>query len=388
MAVSERLLRLDSAEPGEIGLDASRLSAAHDFLARGLEAGEYTAATYVVARHGKVGASGAMGRLGIEEDSPAAQIDTIFDMASVTKPVATATSLMILVERGALHLNQPVTAFFPDRSLPHLAGITVKQLATHTSGLPAWCDLFTHDGTRGKAIENLFAIPLENPPGTKHVYSCLSYIMLGLVIEQVAGMPLSRFARENVFEPLGMVDSGHNPPKEKLARIAHTANSRAREHNLPGDVHDENAHSMEGNAGNAGLFSNAPDMAIYAQMMLSGGASPIGPIGPISPISGHSEIRILSPLSVKKMLTNRIDPSIGGQSIGYFTHPNEMLPCGDLFSERSAGHTGFTGTSLLIDPEYDMFVILLTNRVLKNRDGGDFIKRRKIFHNIVASAVR
>ena len=371
--------RLPKANPEELGLDASRLKTAEEFLARGLEAGEYTAAVYLVARHGKVGACGAIGRLGVEEDSPPAQIDTIFDMASVTKPVATATSLMILVERGALHLNQPVTAFFPDRSLPHLAGITVKQLATHTSGLPAWCDLFTDGGTRSKAIENLFATPLENQPGTKHVYSCLGYIMLGLVIEQAAGMSLSQFARKNVFQPLGMVDSGHNPPKGKRGRIAFTGNSRARDTNLPGDVHDENAHSMEGNAGNAGLFSTAPDMAIYAQMMLSG-ISPIRPIGPISPI--------LSPLSIRKMLTNRIDPSIGGQSIGYFTHPNGMLPCGDLFSERSAGHTGFTGTSLLIDPEYDMFVILLTNRVLKNREGADFIKRRKIFHNVVASAAR
>jgi CubicO group peptidase (beta-lactamase class C family) len=357
MASTDSSVRLPRAKPKELGLDASRLKAAEDFLAKGLEAGEYTAATYLVARHGKIAASGAMGRLGLEEDSPPARIDTIFDMASVTKPVATATSLMILVERGALHLNQPVTVFFPDRNLPHLAGITVRQLATHTSGLPAWCDLFSDNGTRSKAIENLFNIPLENQPGTKHVYSCMSYIMLGLVIEQVAGMSLSRFARENIFQPLGMTDSGHNPPKGKLRRVALTGNSRARERNLPGDVHDENAHSLEGNAGNAGLFSTAPDIAIYAQALLNGGE--------------FGSVRILSPLSAKKMLTNRIDPSIGGQSIGYFTEPN-----------------GFPGTSLLIDPEYDMFVILLTNRVLKNREGADFIKRRKIFHNVVASAAR
>ena len=366
--------RLPGSKPEDIGLDSSRLSAAEELLAKGLEAGEYTAAVYLVARHGKVGAVGAMGRLGIEEDSPAAHIDTIFDMASVTKPVATATSLMVLVERGALHLNQPVTAFFPDQSLPHLAGITVKQLATHTSGLPAWCDLYSNGGTREKAIENLLHTPLENQPGTKHVYSCLGYITLGLVIEQVAGMPLSQFAKKNVFQPLGMVDSGHNPPKRLLSRIALTGNSRGRDQNQAGDVHDQNAHAMEGNAGNAGLFSTAPDIAIYAQALLNGGE--------------FDGVRILSPLSVKKMLTNRVDPSIGGQSYGFFTHPNGMLPCGDLFSERSAGHTGFTGTSLLIDPEYDMFVILLTNRVLKNRDGGDFIKRRRIFHNVVASAVR
>ena len=384
MAASERSVRLGLAEPEELGLDASRLKAADDFLAEGLKAEEYTAATYLVARHGKVGAMGAMGRLGLGKDSPPAKIDTIFDMASVTKPVATATSLMILVERGALHLNQPVTAFFPDHSLPHLAGITIKQLATHTSGLPAWCDLFTDDGSRAKAIENLLHVPLENQPGTKRVYSCLGHITLGLVIEQVAGMPLSQFARENIFQPLGMMDSGHNPPEDKRGRIAHTANSRARETNLPGDVHDENAHAMEGNAGNAGLFSTAPDIAIYAQMMLSGGKSEIR-----NPKSEMREgVRIFSPLSVGKMMTNQINPSIGGQAYGFFTHPNEMLPCGDLFSERAAGHTGFTGTSLLIDPEYDMCVILLTNRVLKNRDGADFVKRRKIFHNMVASAVR
>lgn len=368
-------MRAELADPIEANLDPEKLAAARELLDDGLEAREYTAAVYLVVRHGKAGACGALGRLGGRDDDPPAAIDSIFDMASVTKPVATASSLMVLVERGALHLNQPVTDFFPGQSLPHLSGVTVKQLATHTSGLPAWRDLFSQDGTREAAIEQLLHTPLENVPGTKHVYSCLGYIMLGLVIEQASGMPLGRFAAESIFKPLGMNDTGLNPVKAKADRIARTANSRGRDDRiLIGEVHDENAHAMDGNSGNAGLFSTAPNLAIFAQMMLNGGES--------------KGTRLLSPLSVKKMLTNRIDPSIGGQAYGFFVHPNEMLPYGDLFSDRSAGHTGFTGTSLLIDPEYDMLVILLTNRVLMNRDAPDFLKRRRLFHNIVASAVR
>ncbi|MCL6518939.1 MAG: beta-lactamase family protein [Armatimonadetes bacterium] len=373
-------MTLDFANPAGIGLDTQRLEAAKELLFRGLENGEYTCAVWLVARHGKVAVWEAIGRLGDEENDPPAKPDSIFDMASVTKPVATATSLMILVERGALHLNQPVTDFFPNRKLPHLSGVTVKHLATHTSGLPAWRDLFSEDGTREGAIERLLQTPLENQPGKKHVYSCLGYITLGLVIEQAAGMPLKEFARKNIFEPLGMVDSCFNPPAEKSGRIARTANSRGRDRVLCGEVHDENAHAMQGNSGNAGLFSTASDIATYAQMLINGGW--------VRQSDKQEEARILCPLSVRKMLTNQINPEISGQSIGFFTPPNEMTPCGDLFSERCAGHTGFTGTSLLIDPEYDMFVILLTNRVYKKREAPDFLRRRRLFHNIIASAVR
>jgi len=365
-------MRLEQTEPAAVGLDSERLEAARALLKKGLDLGEYTCAVYLIGRKGKVAACGSLGRLG-DETSAEATLDSIFDMASVTKPVATATSLMILLERGALHLNQPVTDFFPGERLPHLAGVTVKQLVTHTSGLPAWRDLFSEDGTREGAIERLLHTPLENPPGTKHVYSCLGYITLGLIIEKVSGMSLADFARENIFVPLGMDDSQFNPPAEKYARIAWTANARGRERPIVGEVHDENCHAMGGNAGNAGLFSTAPDLALYAQCLLNGGK--------------FESTRILSPLSVIKMLTNQINQSIGGQSYGFFTPPNDMLPGGDLFSHRCAGHTGFTGTSLLIDPEYEIFVILLTNRVYKKREAPDFLRRRRWFHNIVASAI-
>jgi len=365
-------MTLGFAKPEEVGLDAGRLARAEQIVIGGIEKNEYTAGVYLVARHGKIAAQGAFGRLG-EDGAPEAKIDSIFDMASMTKPVSTATSLMMLVEQGRLHLNQPVTDFFPDRKMPHLSEVTIKQLLTHTSGLPAWCDLFSKEGTRESAIEQLLHIPLEKAPGTHYAYSCMGYITLGLVIEGITGVPLAEFAAENIFKPLGMAESGYDPSKELCGRIAPTSHSRGRDYCLVGEVHDENAHSMDGNAGNAGLFSTAPDIAIYAQMMLNGGE--------------YGGARLLSPLSVRRMISNQIDPSIGGHGYGYFTRPNEMTPAADLFSARAAGHTGFTGTSFLLDPEYDIFVILLTNRVYKKREAPDFLRRRRLFHNAVAASI-
>lgn len=356
----------------EVGLDALRLARAEEIVLNGLEKNEYTAGVYVVGRRGEIAAQGAFGHHG-EEGAPEASMDSIFDMASVTKPVCTATSLMILVEQGRLHLNQPVADFFPDRKLPHLSAVTIKQLLTHTSGLPPWCDLFSKKGTRKSAIEQLLQIPLEREPGTHYAYSCMGYITLGLVIEGITGMSLEKFAAENVLKPLGMKDSGYNPSKKKCDRIVPTSNSRGRDYFLVGEVHDENAHAMDGNAGNAGLFSTAPDMARYCRMMLGGGY--------------YEDARLLSPLSVGRMISNQLDASIGGQGYGFFTRPNEMTPCADLFSARAAGHTGFTGTSFLLDPEYDMFVILLTNRVYRKREAPDFLRRRRLFHNAVAASI-
>lgn len=365
-------MTLGYARPEEVGLDSGRLARVEQIVVAGIEKSEYTAGVYLVARHGKIAAQGAFGRLG-EDDAPEARIDSIFDMASMTKPVSTATSLMMLVEQGILHINQPVTDFFPDRKLPHLSNVTIKQLLTHTSGLPAWCDLYSKQGTRESAIEQLLHIALEAVPGTRYAYSCMGYIMLGLVIEEITGMPLEKFAAENVFKPLGMKDSGYNPSLDLCDRIVPTSNSRGRDYCLRGEVHDENAHAMNGNAGNAGLFSTAPDIAIYAQMMLNGGE--------------YGGVRLLSPLTVKRMISSQIDPSIGGQGLGYFTRPNEMTPAADLFSARAAGHTGFTGTSFLLDPEYDIFVILLTNRVFRAREAPNFLRRRRLFHNAVAASI-
>jgi CubicO group peptidase (beta-lactamase class C family) len=238
--------------------------------------------------------------------------------------------------------------------------------------LPAWKDLYSSARSRDEVIEELLRVPLDNPPGEKHVYSCLGYILLGLVIERVSGMPLADLAAEKVFRPLGMADTGFNPPRN-MDRVARTANSQCCDGALIGEVHDENALAMGGISGNAGLFSTAPDMAVFAQMMLNGGE-----------LDG---VRILSRRSVERMLTNRIDPAVGGQAYGLCVRPNGYLTFGEGFSDRVTGHTGYTGTSFLIDPEQDIFVILLTNRVYRGRDVPGFFTRRREFHDIVAASV-
>lgn len=348
--------------PEQIGLNPVKLAEAREVLINGFEAGEYTTAVYAIGLQGRVAASGALGHFG--DGEPTCE-DSIFDIASLTKPIATASSLMILLEQGRIGLDQSVTDFF---CMPHLEGVTIEHLATHTSGLPAWQDMYSQGQSRDDLIEQLLHIPLENSPGEKYVYSCLGYIMLGLIIERVAGMSLSEFAAETIFRPLGMTDTGFNPPSEKTSRIVRTANCLGREQVLTGEVQDGNASAMDGISGNAGLFSTVGDLAVFAQTMLNGGE--------------FEGTRILSRGSVEKMLTNRIDPLIGGQAIGFFTRPNEKLAFGNFFSDRVVGHTGFTGTSLLIDSAWDMFVILLTNRVFIKKDASDFLNRRRLFYAV------
>ena len=343
-----------------------------DLLAEGLETPEYTSAVYLIARHGKIAASGALGHIGDEQCTPTT-MDSLFDLASLTKPIATATSLLILIERGMLHLGDPVEGFFPSRDLKHLSGITIRHLATHTSGLPAWVDMYTRGQSRSEAVDELLHTPLEYAPGAKYVYSCLGYIMLGLIIERVTGASLAEFTAENIFRPLGMADTRFNPSLDDIHRIVRTEDCPSSRRKSVAEVQDGNAQAMEGISGNAGMFSTIGDLAVYAQMLLNGGE--------------YKGVRILSPESVEMMFTNRIDPALGRQSIGFFMPPHDMLPCEEGWSDRCAGHTGFTGTSIVIDPAHDVFVILLANKLYKYRDASDFFRRRRQFHNLIVSAV-
>ena len=349
------------------------LANAEETLKDGLLKNEYTCAVWLVSSNGKIAASGAIGRLGGEAEDPESKFNSVFDLASLTKPIATATSFMILVDRGKLRPDMFVSDFFPEYDTEHLAGITLAHMLTHTSGIPAWYDFYSNGQTRDQVLDQIIKISLGAKPGERYEYSCLGYILLGFIIERVSGLSLSDFARINIFEPLGMRNTCFNPPNNWHDRIARTANCPNREGVLCGVVQDGNASAMEGISGNAGLFSTADDLAVFARMMLNSGAL--------------GSTRILSEESVRFMLTNRIDPGIGGQSYGFFTKPNGMVAFGESFSDRAFGHTGFTGTSLLIDPEHDIFVILLTNRIYPKHDASDYLSRRRLFHNIIASAL-
>src|SRR5262249_37920230 len=199
----------------------------------------------------------------------------------------------------------------------------------------------------------------------------LGFILLGEVIEQVAAQPLDRFASDEIFSPLAMAATAFRPPAAWQERIAATrCPDRGRV--LIGEVHDGNCAALGGAAGHAGLFSSAGDMGRYAAMLLGGGE-----------LRGA---RLLSPLAVRRMAVNQLNPDVGGSSLGWFTPPNGMLPAGDLLPTDSFGHTGFTGTSLVITPSLDLAVILLTNRVFQERESGDFLAFRRRFHNAVAAA--
>jgi CubicO group peptidase (beta-lactamase class C family) len=208
----------------------------------------------------------------------------------------------------------------------------------------------------------------EHPIGARYVYSDLGFILLGAVVEQVSGRGLAEFTAARIFGPLGMTDTGFCPGPERAVRLAATRCPRRGV--LLGPVHDENAAALGGVAGHAGLFGTTGDLARYAAMLLRGGDL------------------LLSTLTAAAMARNALDPAVGGSSLGWFTPPNGMLPAGDFLPADAFGHTGFTGTSLVIVPSLDLAAILLTNRVYQERDSTPFLRFRRRFHNVVAGLLR
>jgi CubicO group peptidase (beta-lactamase class C family) len=342
-------------------------------LARGLDEGLYLGAVYAVARGETVVARGAVGRRREPPDEPATW-ETVFDLASLTKPVATATAVLLLAQEGAFHLGEEIGALLPAAVGTRLAGVTLRHLLTHTSGLPAWRDFHSHGGSREEIVACVAASDREHPTGIRYVYSDLGYILLGALVEAVSGDRLDRLADARIFRPLGMVDTGYLPAGERSTRLAATRCPRRGV--LLGPVHDENAAALEGVAGHAGLFGTAPDLVRYATALLAALAD--RPDGSFP----------LSPLAAAAMARGAIDPGLGGSTLGWFAPPNGMLPAGDFLPADAFGHTGFTGTSLLIVPSLGLSVILLTNRVYQERDSSAFLRFRRRFHNAVAGMMR
>jgi len=302
------------------------------------------------------------------------QLDAIYDLGSITKPLATATSFMILLERGQVLLSDTVSHYLPEYVGGRKDETTLSELLTHTSGLPAWKPLYEICKSRGDFLREICRMDLEYPPGGKVVYSCLGYILLSFILEKVMGEDLSSFARREIFLPLGMKDTLFNPPTELRGRIAATEKCKWRGRMLIGEVHDENAFGMDGVSGNAGLFSTALDLAIFAQTFLNGGE--------------YGGARILSPSSIKLMIENhtkKFDDEPRG--IGWALKSKRGSSAGDLLSSSSYGHTGFPGGSLWIDPVNELIVVLLTNRVHPTRENDAILRVRPPFHNIIASSI-
>jgi uncharacterized protein YbbC (DUF1343 family)/CubicO group peptidase (beta-lactamase class C family) len=293
------------------------------------------------------------GRLTYDANAPLVTSDTLYDLASLTKVVATTTMAMILVDEGKLDLERPVQAYLPGFQGPGKEAVTVRHLLTHSSGLDATAPLYKELRGAEAFVQRIETMDLAYPPGSRSLYSDLGIILLGEILERVAERPLEAFVRERVFAPLAMRDSMFRPPAELRPRIAPTEFDPWRGRLVHGEVHDENAFAMGGVAPHAGLFSTAGDLARFAQMILDGGT-----------LGGR---RIVSRRTVE-LFTRRAGIPGSDRALGWDTKSAEGSSAGALFSPRSFGHTGFTGTSMWIDPARRLFVILLTNRVHPTRD--------------------
>ncbi len=285
------------------------------------------------------------GRLG-DDDAARPGPTTLYDLASLTKVVGLTTLAMMLVEEHTLDLDAPVTRYVP----AFVAGgdsVTVRQLLTHSSGLAAWQPLFREVHSRSEMFARVNATPLEAQPGTRTAYSDLGAILLTEIVEQLMGHRLDTLLAERVFQPLGMADTRFLPPAALRPRIAPTENDPWRGHVLRGEVHDENAAAMGGVSGHAGLFSSAADLVRFAQMLLRGGEGLVRP-------------------ETIALFTRAQNPAFSSRALGWDT-PSAGSSAGTRLSARAFGHTGFTGTSIWIDPEQNLFVILLTNRVHPTR---------------------
>ena len=331
--------------PKSVGMSATRLASIDRIVNRGIKAGGYPGASVVIGRRGYAVFQKGFGKLGWTTSSARVSADrTIYDLASLTKVVGTTTAAMVLFDEGKLDLDSPVHLYLPAFSGGLKDSVTVRQLLTHRSGLPAGRDLWRIARTPDEARAAVLATELACRPGQCFVYSDLGADVLGFVIEAVSGASLDHFLHDRVFEPLGMNDTYFRPADSLFYRVAPTEIAPPRGYPVRGEVHDENAYALGGVAGHAGLFSTAADLSIFAQMMLNRGE--------------YNGVRIVSD-SVVALFTKR---TAGTRALGWDTGDGDG-GAGKFLDSRAYGHTGYTGTSIWLDPDREMFVLLLTNRV-------------------------
>ncbi len=370
-------------------MSAARLAQIEAVVRGAIERREAPGAVVLVARRGRVVWRKAYGARALVPARETMTADTIFDVASLTKVVATATSVMILIERGQVRLNDPVSRYIPELKGDGRERITIEQLLTHRAGFAPDFDLAEQWTGYEEALKRLSGERLQNPPGTRFVYSDIGLIALAEVVRRASGQGLDEFARSNIFEPLKMNDTGFRPRAGLLPRIAPTERRRAMlgylggrgkeaagpeaERMLRGEVHDPTANRMGGVAGHAGLFSTADDLAIFCQMILNGGE--------------YGGARILSPLGVATMTRPRAVTDDGAaRGLGWDIASGFSANRGDLFPLGSFGHTGFTGTSMWIDPASETFVLFLSSR-LHPEGKGDVTPLRGRIASIVAASI-
>lgn len=386
--------QLSRSSPEKVGMSSTKLRRLDVIINKAILNNEFPGTVMIVGRHGKIVFRKAYGKSQLEPDSRPMQVSMLFDLASVTKPVATATSIMILIERGEIRLQDKVKDFIPDfkryeKPSPAAdeANISEKEIAepgedarlihllTHTSGLPPYLEKETLDQLgaacpTGEMVELIAGLDKLCPPGEEFHYSCLGFITLAHIIEKVSGLSVDLFAARSIFRPLQMQHTIYKPPSELYEMCVPTEIVGGRL--LVGKVHDPLARLQGGISGNAGLFSTADDLAVFAQMLLNKGE--------------FRKRRVLSPLTVERMTEIYRHLFFAGRGFGWDLESSYSSNTGDLFGPAAFGHTGYTGTSICIDPETDTFAIFLTNRVHPN-DSGNIASLRSKVANVVAAAI-
>ena len=357
--LDQRTLSLGS--PDEVGMRSDLNATLDSIMTAGIGGGAAPGGSLAVGRYGRIVHMKGYGRLDTARASADVDENTIYDMASLTKVIATTTASMMLEEQGLLDLDRTVASYLPEFNAPDKAGITMRMVVTHRGGLEAFAALYKQFKGREEYLAQINARPLKSVPGTETVYSDWDMILSQLVIERITGQTLDSFVAEKVFAPLGMTSTMFSPDSvQYFARIAPTEIDTARGGLVHGKVHDENAWAMGGVSGHAGLFSTARDLAVFAQMLLNGGE--------------YNGVRIVKPATVARWTSPQSRTS--SRALGWDT-PSKGSSAGRFFSPRSFGHTGFTGTSIWIDPERGLFVILLTNRVDPTRDNNKHVPLRR-----------
>ena len=340
----------------------------------------FPAASVAVTRRGKLIALKAFGRFAYAGDgtsNPAVTPGTLFDLASLTKPVATTTMAAILCERGELDIDAPIVGTIPEFGVdstgqpdPRRRKVTFRMLLAHSSGLPAYEKLFLKAQTRGELLSAAFTTPLSADPGSRAEYSDIGFIIFGVALERVAQEFLDGFCRREIFDRLAMTSTIFNPPEAARAQIPPTADEREkfRKRIIQGEVQDENASVLRGVAGHAGLFSSAEDLARFAHALLQG---------------GHP---ILRPETVALFTRRESSPSGTTRALGWDT-PSSPSQSGKYFGPNSYGHLGYTGTSLWIDPDRELSITLLTNRTWPDCSNKAIQQVRPKFHDAIIEAL-
>jgi len=333
----------------------------------------FPGAVIAVGQHDSVVLLAAVGHYGADDRRPVTT-ETIYDLASLTKVIALTTECILLVDQGKLDLAAPVQRYLPEFRGPMKDQVTIRHLLTHSAGLAADLPLFDSTRTREAALRMVDTSPLLAPPGTRFVYSDLSAIVLMQVVERITGRPFDQVLADDVFGPLGMTATRFVPPQSWHDRIAPTeVDTFFRHRLLIGEVHDESAARLGGVSGNAGLFSNAPDLARFAAWLLDARA---GRPGPLRADSGL----------VHRFTTKQDIPPGSSRALGWDT-PSELSSAGTKMGPNAFGHTGFTGTSIWFDPDRNVFIILLTNRVNPTRANLKILQVRRRVADLVNDAL-